>query len=341
MSFNPRLKATRKNKEKDLDYYLSGLADSNRYILSECITLIESNNSIKKDLGYEIISNLQPVEGTIRIGITGSPGVGKSTLLDTLGMKLIERGKKVAILAVDPSSSKSRGSILGDKTRMDRLSKEDNAYIRPTASGLYLGGIAANTREAIILAEAAGYDVIIIETVGVGQSETHVSSLVDVFLLMILPGAGDDIQGIKRGIMELADIIMINKADGERKELAQLSKKQLLSAISLMHPKIKDYKTKIITGSGLQDIGIDQLLNEIDHFLSHSKEIDFFEKNRMVQDLQWYEDQYRNLILNELMTKTEIYTQVLHYKEKLLAGEINPIEAIVNTRHLILQKGIV
>lgn len=340
MSFNPRIQTVKKHKLKPLEYYLDGLAASNRYVLSECITLIESNRPEKKNLGYEILANITPTHTSIRVGLTGSPGVGKSTLLDNMGMKLIRKGHKVAILAVDPSSGSSRGSILGDKTRMESLVKEDHAYIRPTASGTYLGGTAANTREAIMLTEAAGYDFIIIETVGVGQSETHVSSLVDVFLLLILPGAGDDIQGIKRGIMELADIIFINKADGERVELANLSKKQLKSAISLMQHKMEGWKPHILTGSGLNDSGIDHLLTSLFDFINHSKDVGYFDYNRNEQDLQWFEDQYRNMVLHEIMTKTDIYPEVLTIKEKLQSGEINPIDAIVNTRNLILSKGI-
>lgn len=334
------MQSRKKHILKPLEYYLDGLAESNRYILSECITLIESNNVEKKNLGYEILTHVTPVNTSIRIGLTGSPGVGKSTLLDNLGMKLIKQGHKVAILAVDPSSRFSKGSILGDKTRMESLVKEEKAYIRPTASGTYLGGTAANTREAIMLAEAAGYDIIIIETVGVGQSETQVSSLVDVFLLMILPGAGDDIQGIKRGIMELADIIFINKADGERKELADVSKKQLKSAVSLIQHKMEDWTPDVLIGSGLNDSGINLLMENLFGFIQHSKDAGYFNDNRTRQDILWFEDQYRNMVLHEMMTKTAIYPEVINIKEKLHSGEINPIVAIVNTRKLILSKGI-
>ena len=340
MPFNPRYKIHKKQPEKSLKYYLDGLNQSNRFILSECITLVESTNPDKRDLGYRILSQLQTSESSIRIGLTGSPGVGKSTLLDCLGMKLIEKGHKVAILAIDPSSTTSRGSILGDKTRMEKLSIDQSAYIRPTASGTYLGGVSANTREAIALVEAAGYDVIIIETVGVGQSETLVSSLVDAFILMILPGAGDDIQGIKRGIMEMADILFINKADDERKNLAKVSKKQLINALSLMQNKVVGWNPKVMIGSGLNNIGVDELIQSIIQFIDHSKNNGYFHSNRNEQKLMWYDEQYKNIILNEWITNSDIYNKAVSLREKLMAGQINPIDAIVETRRLILREGI-
>ncbi|HSG67586.1 MAG TPA: methylmalonyl Co-A mutase-associated GTPase MeaB, partial [Bacteroidales bacterium] len=216
------------------DDYVKGILGGNRSLLSRAITLVESALPRHHQLAQQIISNCLPHAGkSIRVGITGVPGVGKSTFIESLGKYLTGKGHKVAVLAIDPSSSKSKGSILGDKTRMEELANDPNAFIRPSASAGSLGGVARKTRESIILCEAAGFDCIFVETVGVGQSETAVHSMVDFFLLLMLAGAGDELQGIKRGIMEMADAIIINKADGTNKEKADMARREYMNALHL------------------------------------------------------------------------------------------------------------
>ena len=317
-------------QEKNVEYYINGLKAGNRYILSEAITLVESTLPQKNKLGLEIISKLPSEAGrSLRIGITGSPGVGKSTFLESFGMLLIEKGFNIAILAVDPSSQKTKGSILGDKTRMEQLSKDQHAYIRPTASGQMLGGIAANTREAILLCEAAGYEIILVETVGVGQSETMVSHLVDIFLLLIMPGSGDDIQGIKRGIMELADIILINKADGDRVAQANKSKKQFQNALSLLQHKIEGWGPSVMTCSGLKSTGLEEVWNKINDFVQYAKGISHFEFNRDQQDKKWFEEKTRQLIHYHFMKSTEMNLLLDRLTLKIDQKAIKTIDAII------------
>ena len=338
MDINPGIKKSKNQGLKTVDYFLQGIADSNRYILSEAITLIESRNPQKNLLGFEILSRLEkPASKSIRIGITGSPGVGKSTLLDILGMNLIERGNKVAILAIDPSSTLSKGSILGDKTRMERLSKNENAYIRPTASGQYLGGISASTREAMLLCEAAGYDIIIIETVGVGQSETLVSTMVDVFILLILPGSGDDIQGIKRGIMELADIIMINKADGDRITIANQARKQFRNAVSLIQPKLEGWTTAVEKCSGMSGDGLDKLWKLVMDFVLLAEESGYLTELRENQNWKWFNDKYRFLVLEEYLQTTPLHQLMTQLRSRIEGGQLDPIAAVVELKKSIVE----
>jgi len=232
----------------------------------------------------EIIEKCIPYSGkSIRIGITGVPGVGKSTFIEAFGMYLIELGHKVAILAIDPSSQISGGSILGDKTRMEQLSASSNAFIRPSPSGSSLGGVARKTRESLILCEAAGYDIVLIETVGVGQSETTVHSMVDFFLLLMLAGAGDELQGIKRGIMELADTIIINKADGDNIKKAELAKRQYENALHLFPPSESGWYPKVLLASSLKNSGIEEVWNTILKYVQHAKSNQYWDLNRNKQ----------------------------------------------------------
>lgn len=275
-------------KQPEAATLIEQIRNQNQVALSRAITFIESTSSKHTAIAREIIKGCLPFANqSIRIGITGVPGVGKSTFIESFGKLLISKGKKVAILTVDPSSTVSGGSILGDKTRMEELVKEENAFIRPSASGNSLGGVARKTRESIILCEAAGFDIILIETVGVGQSETTVHSMTDFFLLLKLAGAGDELQGIKRGIMEMADAIVINKADGENTKAAQLAKVEFQRALHLFPPKDSNWSPKTTTSSAIKNIGIDVIWTIIEEYVTLTKENGFFEQERVKQNKFW------------------------------------------------------
>ncbi len=264
------------------------LLSGQRKALAKAITLIESKNHNHKKEAKTLLESILPHSGnSIRIGISGVPGVGKSTLIETFGMFLIEQGYKVAVLAVDPSSHITGGSILGDKTRMEILSRQENAFIRPSPSGDSLGGVARKTRESIFLCEANGYDVVIVETVGVGQSEVAVASMVDFFLLMQLPNAGDELQGIKRGIMEVANAIVINKADKDNHQRASLSKKQLENALHILRPLDNNWIVPVLLVSALEKTGIKELWNVVNDYVKMQKKSGYFYAKRKKQAKDW------------------------------------------------------
>lgn len=275
--------------------------------LSRSITLVESKNTTHLEKANTIIKGCLPhANKSIRIGITGVPGVGKSTFIETFGTYLTALGKKVAVLAVDPSSSITKGSILGDKTRMEDLVKNERAYIRPSASGDSLGGVARKTRESIILCEAAGFDTIIIETVGVGQSETAVHSMVDFFLLLKLAGAGDELQGIKRGIMEMADAIVINKADGDNVKRAKLAKVEFNRALHLYPEKESGWQPKVSMCSALHDEGIAEIWDLIEQYQKLTKENLFFEHKRNEQNKFWLMQTIEDRLKSDFFTNKKI-----------------------------------
>ncbi len=265
-----------------------GVRSGNIRSLAKAITLIESRNPDHSTDAAALLDNLLPDSGnSIRVGISGVPGVGKSTFIEAFGMHLIDHGHKVAILAVDPSSQLSGGSILGDKTRMEELSREQNAFIRPSPTGDTLGGVARKTRETMLLCEAAGYDVIIVETVGVGQSEITVASMVDFFLLLQLPNAGDELQGIKKGVMEIADAILINKAEGDNRPKAELARGQYLSALHMVKPKSSHWQVPTLLCSALHNEGIGEVWQMICAFSTTMKKHDEFERKRRLQASDW------------------------------------------------------
>ena len=262
------------------------IKEGDRYALSKAITLAESSRLDDLKLAHEIISLLPTSKTSKRIAITGIPGVGKSTFIESLGKYIINQGQKVAILAIDPSSSLSKGSILGDKTRMEDLSREDNAFIRPSASNGSLGGVTSRTYEAILLCEAAGFETILIETVGVGQSETLVNEISDLFLFLQLPGSGDDLQGIKRGIMEMADLIFVNKSDSFQEKLVKDAKLDIVRSLQFLPTKSSQWKRKSIIGSGLIGKGIPELWEMIDEYFRFINENEYYLKNRTNQQLK-------------------------------------------------------
>lgn len=302
-----------KKKQVDslnIDDLIAQLHDGDRYALSKCITLIESKADRDHDHALQILEACKKVNhSTSRIAITGPPGAGKSTTIEALG-SLLAQENQVAILAIDPSSTTSMGSILGDKTRMEQLSNHPNVYIRPSASSGNLGGVAATTKNVISICEAAGYDHIIIETVGVGQSEVEVASLVDLMILVTQPGAGDEIQGIKRGIMELADIIFVNKADGKRQDLANLSKKNLDNALHLMQPKPSGWAPKVQTGSALEQVGLTALQTTITAFFEHIRANDYYQIHRQSQERTWLRTYLQNLIVKSFLQGKQIETKI-------------------------------
>nr|WP_236669150.1 methylmalonyl Co-A mutase-associated GTPase MeaB [Aquimarina mytili] len=275
-------------KEVSTDHLLQGILAKDTTALSRGITLIESTQQNHAQKAQQLIEKCLPhANNSIRIGITGVPGVGKSTFIEALGSLLIKKEKRVAILAVDPSSAISHGSILGDKTRMESLVRSPQAFIRPSSSGSSLGGVAQKTRESIILCEAAGYDIIIIETVGVGQSETAVHSMVDFFLLLKLAGAGDELQGIKRGIIEMADAIVINKADGDNIKRARQAKNQFRKALHLYPLSQSSWSPEVMTCSALEDDGIEEVWELVLKYLDITAKNGFFEDNRIQQNKFW------------------------------------------------------
>ena len=294
---------------------VSEILNGNITALSRAITLVESANPKHLEKANDIIKLCLPhANQSIRIGITGVPGVGKSTFIEAFGLHLTNAGKKVAVLAVDPSSSLSKGSILGDKTRMEDLVKNDNAFIRPSPSGTSLGGVARKTRETIILCEAAGFDTIIIETVGVGQSETAVHSMVDFFLLLKIAGAGDELQGIKRGIIEMADAIAINKADGDNLKAAKLAKIEFNRALHLYPQKDSEWQPKVTLCSALKREGISELWTLISDYLEHTKANSYFENNRTNQNkfwlLQTIEERLKSDFFNQPNIKQALKSQL-------------------------------
>ena len=292
-------------KRFDLTYYLNGLKEQNNVVLAQAITLVESKRSSDQELADQLLDQIvKENSSSIRIGITGTPGVGKSSFIEGFGSYLIEQGRKVAGLAIDPSSQRTGGSILGDKTRMETLSQNPMAYIRPSASGNALGGVNNRTREAVLLCEAAGYDAVIVETVGVGQSETLVNNMVDFFLLMIQPGSGDDLQGIKKGIMEMAHGIVINKADGDQAKLAKQSKKDLLSALHLFALSETGWATQVELCSALEKKGFDLVWNMILSFQHTMKDNGRLDQNRSDQNVTWFEDRVNFGILSQLTNQT-------------------------------------
>jgi LAO/AO transport system kinase len=317
-----------RKKQPSADELITGILSGNRTSLSRAITLVESTNPEHAEKANEVIKGCLPhANKSIRIGITGVPGVGKSTFIEAFGTFLTQLGKKVAVLAVDPSSSLSHGSILGDKTRMEELVKDENAFIRPSASGDTLGGVARKTRESIILCEAAGFDTIIIETVGVGQSETAVHSMVDFFLLLKISGAGDELQGIKRGIMEMADAIVINKADGDNIKKANQAKVEFNRALHLFPPKKSNWQPKVTTCSAITKDGISDIWNTISDYFEMTQESGYFQEKRNEQNHFWMMETINEQLKQNFYNQPEIISLLEQNKKAVQNNEISPFAA--------------
>ncbi|MBR0872296.1 methylmalonyl Co-A mutase-associated GTPase MeaB [Bradyrhizobium tropiciagri] len=304
------------------------LRAGHRAALARAITLVESRRSDHQAAARELVQTLLPDTGkAVRVGITGSPGVGKSTTIDALGMFLIGRGHKVAVLAVDPSSARTGGSILGDKTRMARLAVSDDAFIRPSPSSGTLGGVAAKTREAMLLCEAAGFDVVLVETVGIGQSETAVCDMTDFFLALMLPGAGDELQGIKKGLVELADMIAINKADGDNVKRANLAAADYRSALHILAPRSEHWHPPVETYSALTGAGLDKLWQKIlDHRTAMNASGEFAGRRRE-QQVKWMWSMLESRMMARLRTDAAIRARVKKMETEVAAGRISPAVA--------------
>lgn len=314
-----------------LNEYVEGVLKGNRVILSRAITIIESNLESDKLLAKDIIQAILPSSGnSIRIGITGVPGVGKSTFIEAFGKYLISKNKKVAILSIDPSSQRTKGSILGDKTRMEDLANAENAYIRPSASGDTLGGVANRTGETMLLCEAAGYDVILIETVGVGQSETAVHNMTDFFLLLMLSGAGDELQGIKKGIMEMADMVVINKADGDNIRKSELAKTQYQNALHIFPLSESGWSPIVSKVSSINNTGIDDVWNEILTYQKLVLENGYFYKNRNNQQIQWMYNNINEELKNLFYGSKNITKHLKGLEQEIIDSKISPVKAAQN-----------
>jgi len=328
---NPKVAAqvqSLRKKTIDIDQLSQDLLAGDITALSQGITLIESTQAKHQEMAAALINHCLPYANkSIRIGITGVPGVGKSTFIEAFGNYLTSQGKKVAVLAVDPSSSLSHGSILGDKTRMEELVKNPMAYIRPSAAGTTLGGVARKTRETILLCEASGFDTILIETVGVGQSETAVHSLVDFFLLLKIAGAGDELQGIKRGIMEMADAIVINKADGDNLKKAQLARAEFARALHLFPAKSSSWQPQVRCCSALTQDGIPAIEQLITEYVTSTKASGFFVEKRSNQNQYWMMETIQEQLNLHFFSNPERMALVESYKKAVMQNEISPFEA--------------
>jgi len=313
-------------KRLTLQEYKAGVLAGDRNRLSQAITLVESTLESDLTLASDLVQEILPHTGkSIRIGITGVPGVGKSTFIEAFGKMLLESGKSLAVLAVDPSSRKSRGSILGDKTRMEKLSIDKRAFIRPSPAGTTLGGVSLRTREAMLLCEAAGYDVILIETVGVGQSETAVKNMVDFFLLLMLAGAGDELQGIKKGIMEMADGLVIHKADGENKAIANKARSTYSNALHLFPVGQNNWSTPVLTASSVTHEGLSEVWETIQKFNVQMKQNGYWEVNRAQQRLNWLDENLQFLLGKFFLQHKEVKKKMEESRIRVENGELSPL----------------
>lgn len=335
---NPYLKKRAQRKQYTPAEFVEGILKGDITILSQAVTLVESSLYEHQQTAQEIIEKCLPHAGkSVRVGITGVPGAGKSTSIDVFGMHLLNQGRKLAVLAIDPSSERTKGSILGDKTRMEELSRQKNAFIRPSPSAGSLGGVARKTRETIILCEAAGFDSIFVETVGVGQSETAVHSMVDFFLLIQLAGTGDELQGIKRGIMEMADGIIINKADGDNIEKAKLAAAQFKNALHLFPPADSGWTPQVLTYSGYYNIGIKEIWEMVDAYVAFTRKNGFFDHKRNEQAKYWMYESINEALRESFYHNPAVENELARTEHKVLNNEISSFVAAKHMMDLFLE----
>lgn len=312
-------------RDNDPQFYIDGVRCGNRRILAKTITLIESAHPAHRQLGRSVVDQLLPETGkAVRLGITGVPGVGKSTFIESFGMMLVEQGHRVAVLAVDPSSTRSGGSIMADKTRMERLAVAPAAFIRPSPSGGTLGGVARMTRESLLVCEAAGFDVVIVETVGVGQSETTVASMVDFFLVLMLAGAGDELQGIKKGVLELADAVTINKADGDNVEKAENARQSYETALHLLNPPTPTWNVPVLTCSALTMAGVEKLWETIQEHRRKLSDTGELAEKRRRQALAWMWSRIEDGLKERFHGNRQVRARLRDIEASVQRGELSP-----------------
>lgn len=327
-SVNPYLKRKPRKRLLSVDEYVDGIVKGNVTILSQAVTLVESVNPDHQKIAQEVIEKCLPHSGqSVRIGISGVPGAGKSTSIDVFGLHVLEKGGKLAVLAIDPSSERSKGSILGDKTRMEQLSVHPKSFIRPSPSAGSLGGVARKTRETIILCEAAGFDKIFVETVGVGQSETAVHSMVDFFLLIQLAGTGDELQGIKRGIMEMADGIIINKADGNNIDKAKLAATQFRNALHLFPAPDSGWTPKVLTYSGFYNIGVKEVWDMVYEYIDFVRGNGYFDFRRNEQSKYWMYESINEQLRDSFYHNSAVATMLEEKEQQVLNGSLTSFVA--------------
>lgn len=320
--------ATPRRRRLTVNDYVQGVLSGNRTIIAQTITLVESNLPAHMETAQEVLKELLPHTGhSIRVGITGVPGAGKSTFIEELGMMLCEQGHRVAVLAVDPSSTMTKGSILGDKTRMERLSRHPQAFIRPSASGGTLGGVTRKSREMMLICEASGFDVILVETVGVGQSEVTVRSMVDFFLVVMLTGGGDELQGIKKGVIELADAILVNKADGDNKLRAHTAKAEFNRILHYLQPATEGWTSQAYTCSAFTGEGIADIYQVIQEFQMKTTESGVFHKRRRTQTLDWMYAMVEDTLRTNFYNHPTVNGITPRIKQAVLQGEISASRA--------------
>ncbi len=308
-----------------IDTLAAAVRSGDRAALARAITLVESTRADHRDRAQQLLLQLMPAAGTaLHVGITGVPGVGKSTTIEALGMYLIGRGHRVAVLAVDPSSTRTGGSILGDKTRMPELAAHPDAYIRPSPTSGTLGGVARATRETIVLLEAAGFDVILVETVGVGQSEVAVSNMVDTFVFLTLARTGDQLQGIKKGVLELADIVVVNKADGDHQTEARKAARELSGAIRLIYPRETLWRPPVLTMSALEGTGLEELWDTVERHRDVLTEAGDFETRRRAQQVDWTWQMVRDTVLDRVLSNRAVRKGRADIERQVLTGELTP-----------------
>lgn len=308
--------------------YVAGVRAGDRAVLARAITLVESNSPRHEAQAQEVLNRLLPHTGKAkRVGITGVPGVGKSTFIETFGGQLVERGHQLAVLTIDPTSARSGGSILGDKTRMEKLSVAPNAFIRPSPSGDSLGGVARRTRETMLLCEAAGFDTILVESVGVGQTEIALRSMVDFFLLLLLPGAGDELQGIKKGIVEMADLVLINKADGDNQLRAERARADQDAALHYLQPATPGWKTEVALCSGLSGEGLPQVWERIEKFYATLEAGGWIARRRQQQTLEWLNDLIHDELRRRFDRDPKVIARLPELRQALLRGEMTAVRA--------------
>lgn len=312
-------------RELSVDEYVNGVVGGDRTVLARAITLVESRKPEHKERAQAVLQQLLPRSGeSRRVGITGIPGVGKSTFIDTLGTNLTSAGHQVAVLAVDPSSTRTGGSILGDKTRMERLAVDASAFIRPSPSSGTLGGVTRTTRETIVVVEAAGFDVVLVETVGVGQSETVVAGMVDFFLVLMIPGAGDELQGIKKGLLELADLVAINKADGDNLTRATRAAGEYRHAIELMTPSDAVWTPPVLTCSALDNVGLDEIWAQVQAHEAELSASGLLQRRRRQQEVGWMWQMVEDRLLAALRERPEVAALLPDIEEDVRQGRITP-----------------